>query len=51
MYYFRDQDEQTRLNMIGELELNIQTCMFYNPLSMTEYGLMNYKIRTFATYS
>lgn len=43
MYYFPDFDEQTRLNMISELELDIGTGMFYNPLSMTEYGLMNYK--------
>lgn len=43
MYYFPNLDEQTRLNMIAELELDIKTGMFYEPLSMTDYGLMNYK--------
>lgn len=43
MYYFPDLDEQTRLNMISELEQDIRTGMFYNPVSMTDYGLMNYK--------
>lgn len=43
MYYFLDLDEQTRLIMICELEHDIQTGMFYNPVSMTDYGLMNYK--------
>lgn len=43
MYNFPDLDEQTRLNMICELEMDIRTGMFYNPVSMTDYGLMNYK--------
>lgn len=43
MYNFPDFNEQTRLNMIGEFELDIRTGMFYNPVSMTDYCLMNYK--------
>lgn len=43
MYYFPDLDEQTRLNMIGELEFDIRTGLFYEPVSMTCSGLISYK--------
>lgn len=43
MYYFPDLDEQTRLYMISELEFDIRTDLFYEPLSMNTLGLMNYK--------
>ena len=43
MYYFPDLDEQTRLNMISELEFDIRTGLFYEPLSMTASGMMTYK--------
>lgn len=43
MYYFPDLDEETRLNMISELELDIRNCSFYEPLSMSAYGLSCYK--------
>lgn len=43
MYYFPDLDEQTRLNMISELEFDIRTGLFYEPLSMTTSGMMTYK--------
>ena len=43
MYNFPDLDEQTRLNMISELEFDIRTGLFYEPLSMTTSGMMTYK--------
>lgn len=43
MYYFPDLDEQTRFNMISELEFDTRTGLFYEPLSMTESGMMTYK--------
>lgn len=43
MYYFPDLDEQTRLNMLSELEFDIHTGLFYEPLSMTTSGMMTYK--------
>ncbi len=43
MYHFPDLDEQTRLNMISELEFDIRTGLFYEPLSMTSSGMMTYK--------
>lgn len=43
MFYFPDLDEQTRLNMISELEFDIRTGLFYEPLSMTTSGMMPYK--------
>lgn len=43
MYYFPDLDEETRLNMISELELDIRNGSFYEPLSMSAYGLSCYK--------
>lgn len=43
MYYFLNLDEQTRLNMISELEFDIRTGLFYEPLSMTTSGMMTYK--------
>ena len=43
MYYFSDLDEQTRLNMISELEFDIRTGLFYEPLSMTASGMISYK--------
>lgn len=43
MYYFPDLDEQTRLNMISELEFDIRTGLFYEPLSMTASGMISYK--------
>ncbi len=43
MYYFPDLDEQTRLNMISELEFDIRTGLFYEPLSMTVSGMISYK--------
>ena len=43
MYYFPDLEEQTRLNMISELEFDIRTGLFYEPLSMTTSGIISYK--------
>ncbi len=43
MYYFPDLDEQTRLNMLSELEFDIRTGLFYEPLSITTSGMMTYK--------
>ena len=43
MYHFPNLDEQTRLNMISELEFDIRTGLFYEPVSMTVSGLMTYK--------
>lgn len=43
MYYFPDLDEQTRLNMLSELEFDIRTGLFYEPLSMTASGMISYK--------
>lgn len=43
MYYFPDLYEQTRLNMISELEFDIRTELFYEPLSMTPSSIMSYK--------
>lgn len=42
-YKFYNLDEQTRLNMIGELELDIQIGLFYEPLSMKTSSLICYK--------
>lgn len=43
MYHFPDLDEQTRLNMLSELEFDILTGLFYEPVSMTASGMMSYK--------
>ena len=43
MYCFPDLDEQTRLIMISELEFDIRTGLFYEPLSMTTSGMISYK--------
>ena len=43
MYHFPDLDEQTRLNMLSELEFDIRTGLFYEPVSMTASGMMSYK--------
>ena len=40
MYHFPDLDEQTRLNMLSELEFDILTGLFYEPVSMTASGMM-----------
>lgn len=43
MYYFPNLDEQTRLNMVSELNRDICTGLFYEPVSLNTSCLSSYK--------